>query len=131
MAETCPMQPMVYGDRRPADLEARREAIFRKAAFFFLWILLFVVPWENAIVIDGFGTISRAVGIPAFGMALLAILERRTLRMLVPQQIIMLVFLIWGGFTCFWTVSPAATITSIYTFVQLFMLVWLLWEFGQ
>ena len=92
---------------------------------------MFVIPWENAVVIHGFGTISRLVGIPAFGMALLAILESGTLRMLASQQLIMLAFLAWGGFTYFWSFDPASTITSIYTFVQLFMMVWLIWEFAQ
>src|SRR5437879_1866320 len=64
--------------------------IFRKAAFLFLWILLFVIPWENGVVVPGFGTLSRVVGIPAFGMALLAILECGTLRTLALQHIIML-----------------------------------------
>jgi O-antigen ligase len=123
--------PMAYGGRRTVDLNARSEGIFRKGAFFFLWILLFVMPWENAVVIHGFGTISRAAGIPAFAMALLAILETGTLRMLAPQQLIMVIFLIWGGFTYFWSFDPTSTVTSIYTFVQLFMMVWLIWEFAQ
>ena len=92
---------------------------------------MFVIPWENAVVIHGFGTISRVVGILAFGMALLAILERGTLRMLASQQLIMLAFLVWGGFTYFWSFDPGSTITSIYTFVQLFMMVWLIWEFAE
>jgi O-antigen ligase len=126
------MQPLMgHGRRRISNLQARREGIFRKATFFFVWILIFVIPWENAVVIHGFGTISRVVGIPAFGMALLAILESGTLRMLGPQQIIMLAFLVWGGFTYFWSFAPSATVTSIYTFVQLFMMVWLMWEFAQ
>lgn len=128
----APMQPVMgYGRRGNSDLRALRKGIFRKATFFFLWLLMFVIPWENAVVIHGFGTISRVVGIPAFGMALLAILESGTLRLLAPQQIIMLAFLIWGGFTYFWSFAPAATVTAIYTFVQLFMMVWLIWEFAQ
>jgi O-antigen ligase len=128
----APMRPPIaYGGRRTANVRARAEGIFRKAAFFFLWILLFVIPWENGVVIHGFGTISRVVGIPAFGMALLAILECGSLRMLPAQQIIMLVFLMWGGFTYFWSFSPDTTVTAIYTFVQLFMMVWLIWEFAQ
>jgi O-antigen ligase len=128
----APMQPLLgYDQRRISSLQARREGIFRKAAFFFLWILMFVIPWENAVVIHGFGTISRVVGIPAFGMALLAILECGTLRTLAVQQVIILFFLIWGGFTYFWSFAPSATVTSIYTFVQLFMMIWLIWEFAQ
>ena len=126
------MQPLVgYDRRRTSNLHARREGMFRKAAFFFLWILLFVIPWENGVVIHGFGTLSRVVGIPAFGMALLAILECGTLRTLALQQIIMLFFLVWAGLTYFWSFAPSVTVTSIYTFIQLFTMVWLIWEFAQ
>jgi O-antigen ligase len=128
----APIQPPAgYDQQRISSMQVRKEGIFRKAAFFFLWILIFVVPWENGVVIHGFGTLSRVVGIPAFGMALLAILERGTLRTLAVQQIIMLFFLGWGGFTYFWTFAPSETVTAIYTFLQLFTMVWLIWEFAQ
>jgi O-antigen ligase len=127
----APIPVMGFEQRRVSAMKASREGIFRKAAFFFLWILMFVIPWENGVVIHGFGTVSRVVGIPAFGMALLAILECGTLRALAIQQMIMLFFLIWGGFTYFWSFAPSATITSIFTFVQLFTMVWLIWEFAQ
>jgi O-antigen ligase len=121
----------VCDSRGISGAQVRREALFRKASFCFLWILMFVIPWENGIVIEGFGTLSRVVGIPAFGMALLAILECGTLRALVLQQIILLFFLVWGGLTYFWSFSPSSTITSVFTFVQLFTMVWLIWEFAQ
>lgn len=128
----APVQPAAaYDQRRILSAQARREGIFRKAAFFFLWILIFVIPWENGVVIHGFGTLSRVVGIPAFGMALLAILECGTLRALALQQMIMLFFLIWGGLTYFWSFAPSYTIASIFTLVQLFTMVWLIWEFAQ
>jgi len=128
----APVHPVMgFDQRRISALHARREGIFRKAAFFFLWILIFVIPWENGVVIHGFGTLSRVVGIPAFGMALLAILECGTLRALALQQVIMLFFLVWGGLTYFWSFAPSSTVTSIYTFVQLFTMVWLIWEFAQ
>jgi len=105
--------------------------MFRRAAFFFLWVLVFVIPWENGVVIPGFGTITRVVGIPAFGMALLAILESGTLRTLAVQHIVMLLFFIWAGLTYFWSFDPSATAVSIYTFVQMFVMIWLVWEFAQ
>jgi O-antigen ligase len=127
-----PIQPVLpRGRQRISNIQAPREGIFRKAAFFFLWLLMFVVPWENGVVVQGFGTLSRIVGIPAFGMALLAILESGTLRTLAVQQLIMFFFLVWSGFTYFWSFAPSATVTSIYTFVQLFTMVWLIWEFAQ
>jgi O-antigen ligase len=92
---------------------------------------MFVIPWENGVVIHGFGTISRVVGIPAFGLALLAILESGTLRTLATPLMIMVTFLLWGGATYFWSFDPGSTLLSIYTFLQLFMMVWLIWEFAQ
>jgi len=131
-ASVIPVQPAIgYDPRSVSTVQSRREGIFRKAAFFFLWLLIFVIPWENAIVIPGFGTLSRAVGIPAFGMALLAILESGTLRTLSLQHMIVLFFVMWAALTYFWSLAPSATVTSIFTFVQLFMLVWLIWEFAQ
>ena len=128
----APSQPAALcAQRQISSAQARREGLFRNAAFFFLWILVFVIPWENGVIIDGFGTLSRVVGIPAFGMALLAILECGTLRPLVLQHMIMLFFLAWGGLTYFWSFSPSSTITSFFTFVQLFTMIWLIWEFAQ
>ena len=111
--------------------QSHRKEVFRKAAFFFLWILIFVIPWENAILIPGFGTLSRAVGIPAFGMALLAILESGTLRTLSIQHLIVLFFTVWAGLTYFWSFAPSATVIAIFTFVQIFTMLWLIWEFAQ
>src|SRR5215469_2133273 len=112
-------------------MRAHREGVFPKGAFLFLWLLMFVIPWENGVVIHGFGTISRVVGIPALVLALLAVFECGTLRMIAVPQIIMLAFLVWGGFTYFWSFDPRSTLLSIYTFLQLFTMVWLIWEFAQ
>ena len=126
------ISPVVqYGEHGTSKVQTRKEGMFRKAAFFFIWILVFVIPWENGVVIHGFGTITRVVGIPAFGMALLAILESGKLRTLAVQHIVMLMFFIWAGLTYFWSYDPSATATSIYTFIQMFVMVWLLWEFAQ
>ena len=126
------ISPVVrYGQHATSKVQARKEGMFRKAAFFFIWMLVFVIPWENGVVIHGFGTITRAVGIPAFGMALLAILESGKLRTLAVQHIVMLMFFIWAGLTYFWSYDPSATAVSIYTFIQMFVMVWLLWEFAQ
>jgi len=40
-------------------------------------------------------------------------------------------FFIWAGLTYFWSYDPSATAVSIYTFVQMFVMVWLVWEFAQ
>ena len=126
------VSPVVRYDRHSfSKLQPRGEGIFRKAAFVFVWLLVFVIPWENGVVLHGFGTITRVVGIAAFGMALLAILESGVLRTLALQHIVMLMFFTWASLTYFWSFDPSATAASIYTFIQLFVMVWLVWEFAQ
>lgn len=112
-------------------LQAGRESMFRKAAFWSVWLVVFVIPWENGVVIQGFGTITRVVGIVAAAVALLAILESGFLRSLALQHIVMVSFFIWAGLTYFWSFDPPATVASIYTFFQVFVMVWLVWEFAQ
>jgi O-antigen ligase len=127
-----PARYVIRGSARSASaLQSGCEGIFRRAAFFFLWILIFVIPLENAVVIPGFGTLSRAVGIPAFGMALLAVLESGKLRTLSMQHLIVLFFMVWVGLTYFWSFAPSATVMAIYTFAQIFTMLWLIWEFAQ
>src|SRR4029077_13002299 len=41
----APVHPVMgFDQQRISAVHARREGIFRKAAFFFLWILIFVIP---------------------------------------------------------------------------------------
>ena len=128
----APGQPAAaYAQRSRIVLQGGRKGIFRKAAFFLLWLVVFVIPWENGVTIQGFGTITKVVGAVAFGLALLAVLESGTLRSLSVQHIIMLLFFCWIGLTYFWSFDPSATLVSISTFVQMFAMVWLVWEFAQ
>ena len=126
-----PIQPAAYDQRGSTILRARGKGMFRQATFFFLWLLVFAIPWENGVVIHGFGTISRVLGVLAAGMALLAILETGTLRTLSVQHIIMSLFFMWASLTYFWSYDQSATAASIYTFIQIFVMVWLVWEFAQ
>ena len=71
----APGQPAAaYAQRSRIVLQGGRKGIFRKAAFFLLWLVVFVIPWENGVTIQGFGTITKVVGAVAFGLALLAVL---------------------------------------------------------
>lgn len=127
-----PVRPMAYDDRGGrTNLKARGKGMFRRATFFCLWLLVFAIPWENGVIIHGFGTISRVVGLLAAGMALLAIVETGRLRSLSVQHVIMALFFMWASLTYFWSYDPSATAASIYTFIQIFVMVWLVWEFAQ
>jgi O-antigen ligase len=103
----------------------------QKATYFFLWLFAFAMPWENAIVIPGFGTVSRAVGLAAFGVGLLAVLDSGRFRVPAIQHLLMVLFVTWVGLTYFWSFDPSRTRIAAVTFLQLLVMVWLIWQFAQ
>lgn len=96
--------------------------------FLFLLLTIFAIPWENAVVLPGLGTIVRPIGILAFGLTVLLVCINGTYRRLAPIHYALLAFIIWSGLSVIWSVDPDLTLTRIKTYAQLFVMVWLIWE---
>jgi len=103
-------------------------SLLRKAAFACLWLLVFTIPWEDAITISGFGTSARLVGVLAMGLGLLAIIERGTVRRPTTAHLMMLLFVILSAVSYLWSLYPEGTLLEDITYVQLLTMVWLIWE---
>ncbi len=108
-----------------------KAGYLKKAAYVSLWIFVFVMPWENALTIPQFGTIGRAAGLVALVVGLLAILDSGQVRSLGGQHILMALFITWASLTYFWSFDPARTRIAAVSFVQLLVMVWLIWQFAQ
>jgi O-antigen ligase len=89
------------------------------------------MPWQNGVVIPGFGTISRVVGIAAFLLGVLAVLDSGQLRFPELAHVLIALFVIWVGLTYFWSFSPWRTGVAIITYLQLLAMVCLVWQFAQ
>jgi O-antigen ligase len=98
------------------------------AAFRLLWCFVFVLPWDQFVYVPLLGSIPRLVGLVASGVAALYILARRRVRPLSAFHVFALLFVIWAGVSAFWSIDPEATRVRIKTYVQLLVLVWLIWE---
>jgi len=46
-------------------VDSEDRSAMGRLAFAFLWLLVFAIPWEDAVTIPGFGTGTRLIGIPA------------------------------------------------------------------
>ncbi|MCP3761333.1 O-antigen ligase family protein [Domibacillus sp. A3M-37] len=96
--------------------------------FLFLLLTIFAIPWENAVVLPGLGTIVRPIGILAFLLTVLLVVKNGTYRKLAPIHYALLAFIVWSSLTIVWSVDPDFTLIRIKTYAQLFIMVWLIWE---
>src|SRR5262250_3150651 len=78
----------------PAHSLARTEEFFGlgKLAFASLWLLVFAIPWEDAITISGFGTSARLIGVVTVVLGVIAILEKAAIRRPAAGHFAMLLF---------------------------------------
>lgn len=104
-----------------------------RLALWALALFVFSIPSENGVVIPGVGSLSRLIGVFAFGMGILSLHDRGRLRFRTPSLflIVTLLFVGWGASTYFWSIVPTVTLSRIITFAQLVVLVWLVHQVAR
>src|SRR6267142_3705190 len=107
---------------------AEQLSTLGKFAFASLWLMVFAMPWEDAITIPGFGTSVRLVGMVALALGVLAILERGKVRRPALGHVIMILFVMMAGLSFLWSLYPEGTLIEAFSYVQLLTMVWLIWE---
>jgi len=117
------------GDRfRRLFAGAEKLSTLGKIAFGSLWLLVFAMPWEDAITISGFGTSVRLIGMVTLGLGALAIFERGKVRRPAVGHIVMALFVVLAALSYLWSLFPEGTLVEAFSYVQLFTMVWLIWE---
>jgi O-antigen ligase len=99
-----------------------------KLAFSALWLFVFTIPWQNAFVVPGFGTISRVAGALAVAFTVLAVAATARIRPLSLIQVLMLSFLCWAVLTAAWTIDPINTGARVATYIQLIVMACVIWQ---
>ena len=99
-----------------------------KMAFASLWLLVFAIPWEDAITISGFGTSARLIGVVTVVLGVIAILEKATIRRPAAGHLMMGLFVTSAAVSYLWSLYPEGTMIQTVTYIQLLTLVWLIWE---
>jgi len=120
--------PSALSPRPPGSLGAEEFSGVGKLAFASLWLLVFTIPWEDAITIPSFGTSARLIGMVSGGLGVLAIIERGRVRRPAPGHILMTLFVLLAAISYMWSLYPEGTLTQASTYFQLLMMVWLIWE---
>lgn len=99
-----------------------------RLAFILLWIFVFTIPMAYATEIPGIGSISTAAGMAAIVGAAIAAAVGKKVRILGPAHMAMAAFVLWSAVTLWWSVAPTLTIHRIAAYLQLFVLVLLVWQ---
>jgi O-antigen ligase len=99
-----------------------------RIAFVALWVLVFSLAWEEMVEVAGVGRISRLIGVVAFGVGILSVLASSQVRSLTRFHGAVALFICWSAASIYWSVDPETTYQSTLTFLQLALLLWLIWE---
>lgn len=100
----------------------------RTIAIWISLLLVFAIPWEDAINITGLGTLTRIIGMLAAVFWLgVALVEDRFRRPHVFHLFVYL-FILWNLVSFFWSFSADETEQRIETYIQLGILTWILWD---
>jgi len=100
-------------------------------ARFAILVFVFTIPWENMVVIAGFGTISRLAGMVAFGLGVIAFLLQPRFRNLQPFHMLFLGLVMYSALSYGWTLDQAFSMERIRSNLQLVLFVWLVWQFVE
>jgi O-antigen ligase len=97
-------------------------------AYAAVWFFVFSLPWENFIVVPGVGVFSRVIGAVAVGLTLITLVLTGRFRRWSMLQYAALFFVLWAAGVLLIFYNPTVMPKKFWTFVQLVVMVWMIWE---
>lgn len=115
------------------DHVKRGQSIWLRPALWALALFVFSVPSENGVAIAGVGSMSRLMGLLAFGVAVVSMVDRGVVRLRMPSAFVVIgvLFVLWGSATYFWSAVPSVTMSWTVQFAQLLVLAWLIHQVAR
>lgn len=95
-----------------------------------IYLFVFMVAWENIIIVPGVGTAAKLLGLFAGCIGLAAVLARNKIRHH-PFLIAGLLFVAWSWASWYWSVDPQSTRQRLLTYTQLWLMSWLVYQYGE
>src|SRR5262245_25013822 len=98
-------------------------------AYWFTWLFVFALPWENAVsVIPGTAIVTKVTGALSLAAAFGAMILSGRMRRWHPMHLAGLLFLIWSGGELFLSHMGTRLPYKYTTYAQLFAVMLILWE---
>jgi O-antigen ligase len=102
----------------------------RKLAYLSALVFTFIMPWERNIAVPGLGALGTPVGLLMVLLAVVSTFQNYRFKLRPPPVFMMLmgIFIFWSFATYFWSFDPAATLRRSTTYLQLFVMILVLWH---
>lgn len=97
-------------------------------AYAALWLFVFVLPWEGVVRVGNMAIVSRATGMLAMGCMAFAVLFSGRLRRWQAFHVAALVFVLTAAAELLMFHASDKLPAKFYTYVQLFLVLWMIWE---
>lgn len=99
-------------------------------AFFLLWLLVMIGPWEGIFVIPGFSSGSKLLGALTAAAGLLVVLITGRLRFPLPLMFVGL-FCGWCVLSATWAMNPEGALSKASTYLLLLTFTWLICQLAD
>jgi O-antigen ligase len=103
------------------------EPILDRLAFGLLWVFILAVPWEGDTMIGGVA-ITVWLGLLTAAAAFLRLSVKGSIRKPSALHGWMAAFVVWALLSLVWTLDTEMTLTRAGSYLQLAIMVWLIWE---
>ncbi|KPJ79470.1 MAG: hypothetical protein AMS19_11150 [Gemmatimonas sp. SG8_23] len=100
----------------------------RAVAFWLSILMIFMIPWEAALVVSSVGSISRLIGAAAGGFWLLTVVVAGRIRRPSGFHVAAAAFFLWCAVTQFWTIDPDLTLERSLAYLRMAALTILIWD---
>lgn len=97
-------------------------------ALLFSLVLVFTIPWENAVTVSDVGTLTRVIGALAAALWLGSAVAAGGFRKPHPLHVCLSLFVLWNVLSIYWTADLELTMLRIGTYVQLLLFSLMLWD---
>jgi O-antigen ligase len=121
--------PMTDRPLEPASASVARLGIaLDRTAYLALCLFVFSIPWEEPLPMFGRFLLASWIGLLALGILILRTTITWRVRKVSPLHYGMLALAAWSALSIFWTADWDSTASRAGTYLQLLILVWLIWE---
>lgn len=103
----------------------------RKLTFLLLILMIFSLPWDNAVTIPVIGAFGRFIGLLTAGVGIITLMIDGRFRKFSNFHVLLMLFILWGFISYFWSIAPYSSVSRLFTNLQLLAFVWLIWEFTK